>query len=109
MFWWLTAAPGAFSFLVVTAVIASLTAMTAAASIVVIPELLPTAFRSIGISLVYAIGTTLFGGTTQFVVTGLLAWTHNPNSPAWYLAGTSVISLVAIWLLPETHGTDISA
>jgi len=109
MFWWLTAAPGAFSFLVVTAVIASLTAMTAAASIVVIPELLPTAFRSVGISLVYAIGTTLFGGTTQFVVTGLLAWTHNPNAPAWYLAGTSVISLVAIWLLPETRGTDISA
>ena len=108
MFWWLGAAPGAFSFLVVTAVIASLTAMSAAASLVVIPELLPAAFRSIGVSLVYAIGTTLFGGTTQFVVTGLLAWTHNPHSPAWYLAGTSVISLVAIWLLPETRGTDIS-
>jgi len=108
MFWWLGAAPGAVSFLTVTAVIASLTAMSAAASIVVIPELLPTAFRSIGVSLVYAVGTTLFGGTTQFVVTGLLAWTHNPNSPAWYLAGTSVISLVAIWLLPETRGTDIS-
>ena len=56
----------------------------------------------------YAIGTTLFGGTTQFVVTGLLAWTHDPVSPAWYLAGTSAISLVAIWLLPETRHADIS-
>lgn len=108
MFWWLGAMPGAISFLTVTAVLAALTAMSAAASIVVIPELLPAGFRSIGVSLVYAIGTTLFGGTTQFVVTGLLAWTHNPNAPAWYLAATSIVSLVAIWLLPETRGTDIS-
>ena len=49
MFWWLAAAPGGTSFLIVSAVIAALTAMTAAASIVVIPELLPTAFRSTGI------------------------------------------------------------
>ena len=41
-------------------------------------------------------------------MTGLLAWTHNPNAPAWYLAATSIVSLVAIWLLPETRGTDIS-
>ena len=72
-----------------------------------IPELLPAGFRSIGVSLVYAIGTTLFGGTTQFVVTGLLAWTHNPNAPAWYLAATSIVSLVAIWLLPETRGKSL--
>ncbi|CAG9183107.1 Alpha-ketoglutarate permease [Cupriavidus laharis] len=107
MFSWLISAPGAFSFLAVTAVIAALTAMSAAAAMVVIPELLPASFRSTGISLVYAIGTTLFGGTTQFAVTGLLAWTGDPMSPAWYLAATSLVSLVAMWLLPETRDVEI--
>lgn len=107
MFSWLISAPSAFSFLAVTAVIAALTAMSAAAAMVVIPELLPASFRSTGISLVYAIGTTLFGGTTQFAVTGLLAWTGDPMSPAWYLAATSLVSLVAMWMLPETRDVEI--
>ncbi|CAG2133997.1 Alpha-ketoglutarate permease [Cupriavidus yeoncheonensis] len=107
MFSWLISAPSAFSFLAVTAVIAALTAMSAAAAMVVIPELLPASFRSTGISLVYAVGTTLFGGTTQFAVTGLLAWTGNPMSPAWYLAVTSLVSLVAMWMLPETRDVEI--
>lgn len=108
LFLWLDAAPGVFSFLMVTVVLASLTAMSAAAAMVVVPELLPAAFRSTGISLVYAIGTTLFGGTTQFAVTGLIAWTGSPLAPAWYLAVTSVVSLVAMAMLPETRGVDVS-
>lgn len=108
MFLWLDAAPGTGSFLAVTVILAGLTAMSAAAAMVVIPELLPAAFRSTGISLVYAVATTLFGGTTQFAVTALIAWTNSPMAPAWYLVGTSVVSLLAMAVLPETRDVDVS-
>ena len=81
--------------------------MSGAAGMVTVPELLPIAVRSTGLSLVYAIGTALFGGTTQFVVTGLLAATHNPLAPAYYVAGISVLSILAMMLLPETRDVDV--
>jgi hypothetical protein len=64
--------------------------------------------RSTGLSLVYAIGTSLFGGTTQFVVTWLLAVTHNPMAPAWYVVAMSAVSIVAMWMLPESRDVDVS-
>ncbi|WP_321913232.1 MULTISPECIES: MFS transporter [unclassified Paraburkholderia] len=108
MFLWLQAAPGATSFLLVTVILALLTAMSATAAMVVMPELLPASFRSTGVSLVYAIGTTLFGGTTQFAVTALIAWTGSPMAPAWYMVATSVLSLAAMAMLPETRNVDVS-
>jgi MFS family permease len=108
MFLWLDAAPGIGRFLMVIVVLAGLTAMSATAAMVVIPELLPAAFRSTGVSLVYAIGTTLFGGTTQFAVTALIAWTGSPMAPAWYLAAASVVSLAAMAMVPETRAVDVT-
>ncbi|MFM0043493.1 MFS transporter [Paraburkholderia sediminicola] len=107
MFLWLDAAPGIGRFLTVIVTLAGLTAMSATAAMVVIPELLPTAFRSTGVSLVYAIGTTLFGGTTQFAVTALIAWTGSPMAPAWYLAAASALSLAAMAMVPETRDVDV--
>lgn len=107
-FMWLGAAPGMGRFLVAITVLAGLTAMSATAAIVVIPELLPAAFRSTGVSLVYAIGTTLFGGTTQFAVTALIAWTGSPMAPAWYLAAACMLSLTAMAMVPETRDVDVS-
>jgi MFS family permease len=108
MFLWLGAAPGIGRFLVAITVLAGLTAMSATAAMVVIPELLPAAFRSTGVSLVYAIGTTLFGGTTQFAVTALIAWTGSPMAPAWYLAAACMLSLAAMAMVPETRDVDVS-
>lgn len=108
MFLWLDAAPGIGRFFTVIAILSGLTAMNATAAMVVIPELLPTAFRSTGVSLVYAIGTTLFGGTTQFAITALIAWTGSPMAPAWYLAAASVLSLTAMAMVPETRDVDVT-
>ena len=91
-----------------SAVLATLTAMSGAASLVAVPELIPTAIRSTTLSLVYAIAATVFGGTTQLVVTWLMAATDDPVSPAWYIVATSAISLVAMALLPETRDVDVS-
>ncbi|SAK82392.1 major facilitator family transporter [Caballeronia hypogeia] len=107
-FMWLVASPSTASFLIVTTVIASLTAMTAVATIVTVPELLPAKYRSTGLSMVYALGASLFGGATQFVVTWLLKLTNDPLTPAYVVAVTTGISLIAAWLLPETRDVDVS-
>lgn len=85
----------------VTALLAALTAVSGAASMVAIPELLPRRIRATGMSLAYALGVALFGGTTQFVITWLIDATGNPASPAWYVAFTSAIAALAMMALPE--------
>lgn len=107
LFMWLSGAPSAATLLTTTAILASLTATFAAAGLVTVPELMPIAVRSTGLSLVYAISTTVFGGTTQFVVTWLLAVTHNPMAPAYYVVVMCAISVVAMWLLPESRDVDV--
>jgi len=108
LFGWLTHKPGGTALLVVGGVLAALTALSAAASLVAVPELLPIALRSTGISVMYAIGATLFGGTTPFVLTWLIAATQDGMAPAYYVAATSVASLAAMAMLPETRGVDVS-
>jgi MFS family permease len=108
LYMWLSGAPSAVTLLTVTALLASLSAVFATAGLVQVPELLPIAVRSTGLSLVYAICTSLFGGTTQFVVTWLLAITHNPMAPAWYVVVISALSILAQWMLPESRHVDVS-
>lgn len=91
----------------VTVLLAALTAISGGASIVVIPELLPRSIRATGLSVAYAIGVSLFGGTTQFVITWLIQATGNPAAPAWYVAGTSVITALAMMALPETRDKSL--
>jgi MFS family permease len=108
LFMWLSGAPGATTLLTVSAILAALTAMFGAAGLVTVPELLPIAVRSTGLSLVYAIGTSVFGGTTQFVVTWLIAVTHDPMAPAYYVVAMCAISVVAMWMLPESRDVDVT-
>lgn len=65
------------------------------------PELLPPRIRATGMSLAYAIGVALFGGTTQFVITWLIEAAGNPACPAWYVAFTSAITALAMLALSE--------
>ncbi len=102
-FGFLIAHPTPGTLLAVTAVLASLTAITGAASLVAIPELLPRGIRATGLSIAYAVGVALFGGTTQLIITWLISATGNPAAPAWYVAGTSVITVLAMLALPESR------
>ncbi len=76
--------------------------------LVVIPELFPKSVRSAGLSTVYAIAVTVFGGTTQVVVAWLIHATGDPLSPAWYLIGTSAIGVVAILMIAETKDATLA-
>jgi len=107
LFLWLTGSPSLVTLLTVNAVLAALTAMFGAAGIVQVPELLPIAVRSTGLSITYAIGAAIFGGSTQFIVTWLIAATGSPMAPAWYLVGISIVSLIAMRMLPESRDTNV--
>ncbi|MNJ43415.1 Proline/betaine transporter [compost metagenome] len=108
LFYWLTKNPTPIVLYSVTAIIIALNGMTTAATLVAIPEFFPPALRSTGTSITYAIGATVFGGTTQFVITWLISVTNNASAPGYYVMGACVLSLVGICLLPETRHKDIS-
>lgn len=103
LFLLLGAHPTAATLLAVTAMVAGLTAISGAASLVVIPELLPRSVRATGLAIAYAVGVSLFGGTTQFVITYLIAATGDAASPAWYVVLTSAVTVCAMWALPESR------
>ena len=62
-------------------------------------ELLPAFVRASGFAIAYGIGASLFGGATQLIVTYLIGATGDPNSPAWYVTATTLVSIVAILAL----------
>jgi hypothetical protein len=58
--------------------------------------------RSSGLGLVYALGVTIFGGTTQFVVAWLIERTGNPMVLAWYQLAATLASIAGVWwLMPD--------
>jgi hypothetical protein len=67
-----------------------------------VAELLPPSVRAGGFAIAYAAGASLFGGTTQLVVTWLIGATGDPNSPAWYVTGANLVSILAILALPAS-------
>jgi len=107
LFLYLIGNPSITVLLAVTGLLAALTAVSGGASFVAIPELLPRGIRATGMSIAYAIGVSLFGGTTQFIITWLLQTTNNPAAPAWYVAVTSVITALAMMAVPETHQREL--
>jgi len=96
--------PSAGMLAAVSFVLAAIAGTSAAPSLVAIPELLPGPVRATGLAIAYALGVSLFGGSTQFVVTWLLAVTGDPLAPAWTMTAASVVTAVSMAALPETGG-----
>ena len=72
-------------------------------------ESFPRSVRSSGLGLVYALGVTIFGGTTQFVVAWLIDLTGNPMVLAWYQLAATLASIVGVWQLmpaPDVIGDE---
>ena len=108
-FLWLVREPSAGAVYAVTFLMSALSSINAAAIIVAIPESLPRAVRSAGLSIVYALAVSIFGGSTNYLVNKLVAMTGDKMMPAYYLAGFSVVGTVAALMLPETRGRRLDA
>lgn len=66
-------------------------------------EMLPGHVRASGIAVVYSAGVTIFGGSSQFIVTWLLATTSNAMAPAYYMMGCGVVSALALLSVREKN------
>ncbi|HEX4596906.1 MAG TPA: MFS transporter [Burkholderiaceae bacterium] len=101
-FLFLVAEKTVWALVAVTVLISALTTLGAAPAIVAIAEMFPNAVRSSGLALSYSVSVAAFGGTTQFVIAWLIHVTGDPLSPAYYVIVSSVVSLWAMFRLPET-------
>jgi MFS family permease len=81
-------------------------ATSGAAGIVMIPIIFPAVVRTSGLSIAYALGVTIFGGTAQIVFTWIIGATGDKLSWVWYIVALSVVSLLATLAIriPETFG-----
>jgi MHS family citrate/tricarballylate:H+ symporter-like MFS transporter len=70
--------------------------------LVTISESLPKHIRSGTLAIVYAVATSVFGGSTQFIVAWLIGVTGDVLAPAYYWTGAMAIGLMAIVLIKES-------
>jgi len=70
--------------------------------VVTLTESLPRHIRSGVVATVYAFAISIFGGSTQFLITWLINVTGSPLAPAFYWSGATAIGLIAILGLRES-------
>ena len=64
--------------------------------------------RATSISVVYAAGVALFGGSTPFVVAWLARVSGSPLAPGGYVALTSALAFGALWRLEAPKDSSTS-
>lgn len=74
-----------------------------AVTTVMMLEAFPRHHRATGVSMIYSLGSTIFGGFCPFIVTWLIGVTGNPMAPAWYLLLALCISLFALIRFPDNQ------
>jgi MFS family permease len=81
-------------------------AASGAAGIVMIPIIFPAVVRTSGLSIAYALGVTIFGGTAQIVFTWIIGATGDKLSWVWYIVALSLVSFLATLAIriPDTFG-----
>ncbi|MBH1938302.1 MFS transporter [Streptomyces sp. AV19] len=72
-----------------------------------LPALFPTRVRYGSLSIGCNLSTSLFGGTTPLITTGLIHATGSDLAPAWYAAGAALVGLAAVACMKETAGQPL--
>jgi MFS transporter, MHS family, citrate/tricarballylate:H+ symporter len=101
-FWIVNRYPSAWILYSMMGLIAALFALGTPPVIVALTEALPKKIRAGVVATTYAFAISVFGGTTQFVISWLIQRTGNPLAPAWYWMGALLLGLAAASLMPET-------
>jgi len=101
-FWFIVHHPAAWALYSVMGAIAFLFAFASPPIIIALTESLPMRIRSGAVATVYAFAISIFGGSTQFVITWLIRVTGNPLAPAYYWTGAAMIGLTVMAFLPES-------
>ncbi|MFI0738818.1 MFS transporter [Streptomyces sp. NPDC021100] len=72
-----------------------------------LPALFPTRVRYGSLSIGYNLSTSLFGGTTPLITTGLIHASGSDLAPAWYAAGAALVGVAAVACMRETAGRPL--
>ncbi|MBV1702374.1 MAG: MFS transporter [Hyphomicrobiales bacterium] len=107
-FAYLNAHPSIANLVMIVGGLAIFNAFAGAAGIVMLTELFPSTVRATGMALVYALGVTVFGGFGPFIVAWLIHATGSPIAPAYYVMACMVVTMIALYFVPETKGTILS-
>lgn len=70
-------------------------------------ELFPTSVRYGGLSIAYNFAVAFFGGITPWFSVWLIATTDDKFSPAWYVMGAALITLLTVLRAKETAGLPL--
>ena len=101
-FWIVNRYPSPWIVYAMMGLIAALFALGTPPVIVALTEALPKKIRAGVVATTYAFAISVFGGSTQFVISWLIQRTGNPLAPAWYWMGATLLGLAAASLMPET-------
>jgi len=71
-------------------------------AVTAITEALPQKVRAGTLAIVYSLAISVFGGSTQFVITWLIGATGSPLAPAWYMFAAAIIGLGPMIAMRET-------
>jgi MFS family permease len=102
LFAWVVAAPTPWVLIAVMSIFGIVSNITFASVCAMLGESLPKSIRASGFGTVYSLGIAVFGGSTQFVVAGLIHLSGSAMAPAWYLTGATVVAQIALMLIPES-------
>lgn len=92
-FWVLSHVASVPAALAVVGMLIAINAVGAGACLLLLLESFPSRVRASGLSIVYSVGVSIFGGFAQFIVTWLISVTGNPISPAWYVTACALATV----------------
>lgn len=101
-FWMIAHFRTTFVFYAAIAVVTILQALSTTPVVTILTESLPKNVRSGVVSTVYAFAISIFGGSTQFMLTFLLAVSGSPLTPAYYWVVALLFGLTAMVLVKES-------
>jgi MHS family proline/betaine transporter-like MFS transporter len=102
----LSARPSLGAALAFVGLVVTLMAVGGAAGAALMMEAFPRRQRATGMSVMYSLGVTVFGGFAPMAVTWLIGATGNPAAPAWYVCAALAVSLVALMRFPAAGTRD---
>jgi MFS family permease len=102
IFLWITQARSPLALVGGTLILGVLGALSVGAFYAAVTETLPKHIRGGAFAIIYALSISIFGGTTQLVVTWLIHVSGSAMAPAWYLLGAAVVGHAARWLILES-------
>jgi MFS family permease len=86
-------------FLAAMIVLMAFHAMSSGAGLLILPKIFPAAIRTSGLSLAYAMGVTIFGGTASVVFTWIIGATGDKLSWVWYVIAMGIVTAIATILV----------